>query len=101
MPKIESSINTRSAEFAANARAMRTQISDYGCKAEKITLGGSESARKKHTERGKLLVRERIRNLIDTGTPFLELSLFAGWEMYGGEIRCRGNHYRYWPGKWY
>ncbi len=90
MPKIESSINTRSAEFAANARAMRTQISDYGCKAEKITLGGSESARKKHTERGKLLVRERIRNLIDTGTPFLELSLFAGWEMYGGEISAGG-----------
>ncbi len=90
MPKIESSINTRSAGFAANARAMRTQISDYGCKAEKITLGGSESARKKHTERGKLLVRERIRNLIDTGTPFLELSLFAGWEMYGGEISAGG-----------
>ena len=90
MPKIESSINTRSAEFAANARAMRTQISDYGCKAEKITLGGSESARKKHTERGKLLVRERIRNLVDTGTPFLELSLFAGWEMYGGEISAGG-----------
>ncbi len=90
MPKIESSINTRSAGFAANARAMCTQISDYGCKAEKITLGGSESARKKHTERGKLLVRERIRNLIDTGTPFLELSLFAGWEMYGGEISAGG-----------
>ena len=90
MPKIESSINTRSAEFAANARDMRTQISDYGCKAEKITLGGSESARKKHTERGKLLVRERIRNLVDTGTPFLELSLFAGWEMYGGEISAGG-----------
>ena len=90
MPKIESSINTGSAEFAANARAMRAQISDYECKAGKITLGGSESARKKHTERGKLLVRERIRNLIDTGTPFLELSLFAGWEMYGGEISAGG-----------
>ncbi len=90
MPKIESSINTGSAEFAANARAMRAQISDYECKAGKITLGGSESARKKHTERGKLLVRDRIRNLIDTGTPFLELSLFAGWEMYGGEISAGG-----------
>ena len=90
MPKIESSINTGSAEFSANARAMRAQISDFGRKAEKITRGGSESARKKHTERGKLLVRERIRNLVDTGTPFLELSLFAGWEMYGGEISAGG-----------
>ena len=90
MPKIESSINTGSAEFSANARAMRAQISDFGRKAEKITRGGSESARKKHTERGKLLVRERIRNLVDSGTPFLELSLFAGWEMYGGEISAGG-----------
>ena len=90
MPKIESSINTGSAEFSANARAMRAQISDFGRKAGKITRGGSESARKKHTERGKLLVRERIRNLVDTGTPFLELSLFAGWEMYGGEISAGG-----------
>ena len=90
MPKIESSINTGSAEFSANARAMHAQISDFGRKAEKIIRGGSESARKKHTERGKLLVRERIRNLVDTGTPFLELSLFAGWEMYGGEISAGG-----------
>ncbi len=90
MPKIESGVNISSAGFAANADAMRAQIADFRDKDAKITLGGSESARKKHTERGKLLVRERIRNLIDTGTPFLELSLFAGWEMYGGEISAGG-----------
>ena len=90
MPAIESSVNTGSAEFAANADAMRGRIADFRDIAEKITLGGSESARKKHTDRGKLLARERIGNLIDTGTPFLELSLFAGWGMYEDAISAGG-----------
>ena len=90
MPKIESSVNNGSAGFAANVDAMRAQIADFRDKAAKITLGGSESARKKHTDRGKLLVRERIGNLIDTGTPFLELSLFAGWGMYEDAISAGG-----------
>ena len=90
MPKIESSVNIGSTEFAANVDAMRAQIADFRDKAVKITMGGSESARKKHTDRGKLLVRERISNLIDTGAPFLELSLFAGWGMYGDAISAGG-----------
>ncbi len=90
MPKIESSVHIGSTEFAANADAMRGRIADLRDKAVKITLGGSESARKKHTDRGKLLARERISNLIDTGAPFLELSLFAGWGMYGGAISAGG-----------
>jgi 3-methylcrotonyl-CoA carboxylase beta subunit len=44
--------------------------------------GGSESARKKHTERGKMLVRERIDTLLDPGSPFLELSPLAAYGMY-------------------
>ncbi len=90
MAKIESSVDTGSAEFVANADAMRRQIADFQDAAAKIVAGGSESARKKHTERGKLLARERIANLIDTGTPFLELSLFAGWEMYGEAVNAGG-----------
>jgi 3-methylcrotonyl-CoA carboxylase beta subunit len=45
--------------------------------------GGSESARKKHTDRGKLLVRERVDRLLDAGSPFLELSPLAATGMYG------------------
>ncbi len=90
MPKIESSVNTGSAEFAANADAMLAQIADFRDMAEKIIPGGSENARKKHTDRGKLLVRERVANLVDTGTPFLELSLFAGWEMYRDMVNAGG-----------
>jgi 3-methylcrotonyl-CoA carboxylase beta subunit len=45
--------------------------------------GGSEAARRKHTDRGKLLVRERVDRLLDPGSPFLELSALAAYGMYG------------------
>ncbi|MFT4288513.1 carboxyl transferase domain-containing protein [Nocardioides sp.] len=47
-------------------------------------LGGSESSRRRHTERGKLLPRERVDRLLDPGSPFLELSPLAAYGMYGG-----------------
>ncbi|GEP39362.1 acetyl-CoA carboxylase subunit beta [Nocardioides psychrotolerans] len=46
-------------------------------------LGGSEAARTKHTDRGKLLVRDRVDALLDPGSPFLELSPLAATGMYG------------------
>ena len=53
-------------------------------------LGGSEAARAKHIERGKLLVRDRIDRLLDPGSPFLELSPLAAYEMYGGAVPSAG-----------
>lgn len=47
--------------------------------------GGSESARRKHTDRGKLLVRERVDRLLDPGSPFLELSPLAAYGMYADD----------------
>ncbi len=52
-----------------------------------VRLGGSESARKKHTDRDKMLVRDRIDALLDPGSPFLELSALAATGMYGSEGR--------------
>jgi 3-methylcrotonyl-CoA carboxylase beta subunit len=48
----------------------------------RVWQGGSESARTKHTDRGKMLARERIDTLIDPGSPFLELSPLAAFAMY-------------------
>ena len=45
--------------------------------------GGSDRARRKHTDRGKLLVRDRVDRLLDPGSPFLELSPLAAFGMYG------------------
>ncbi len=52
--------------------------------------GGSASARDKHTARGKLLVRDRVDRLLDAGSPFLELSPLAAYDMYGGDINSAG-----------
>ena len=84
MPVIESQIDTRSAEFQANAAQLRTLVDDLRQTLTKTALGGGEKARAKHTERGKLLPRERIRALLDAGSPFLEFSSLAAHGMYEG-----------------
>jgi len=83
MPKLTSKINTESAEFKANAAHMADLVSDLEDKVAKIAVGGSERARKKHLDRGKLLPRERVERLLDPGSPFLELSQMAAYQMYG------------------
>ena len=86
MPILKSDISPGSPEYKSNLEAMHSQVLDFHKKSQLISLGGSESARKKHTDRGKLLVRERIQALLDNGSPFLEFSRFAGWDMYGGGV---------------
>ncbi len=84
MPLIESRIDIRSAACAANALAMRALLDDLRTKLEQTALGGGELARTKHTARGKLLPRERVAQLLDPGTPFLEFSALAALGLYGG-----------------
>ncbi|GAA4286407.1 carboxyl transferase domain-containing protein [Georgenia daeguensis] len=55
-----------------------------------VRLGGSESARRRHVERGKLLVRDRVDRLLDAGSPFLELSPLAATGMYDDEVPAAG-----------
>ena len=82
MPALESKLNPRSAEFAANAAAMRAVVDDLNRQTDKAAMGGGEAARAKHTARGKLLPRDRVAMLLDPGTPFLELSPLAAMGMY-------------------
>ena len=82
MPALESRLNPRSADFVANAAAMRVLVADLQAKIDKAALGGGDSARAKHTARGKLLPRDRVGMLLDPGTPFLELSPLAAMGMY-------------------
>jgi len=63
MTVLKSSINNNSEEFRRNAELMGSLVADLRDKASVITLGGDDRARKKHLERGKLLPRERIRQL--------------------------------------
>jgi len=57
-------------------------VADLRAKVEKLALGGGQAARDKHVGRGKLLPRDRIAQLLDPGTPFLELSQLAASGMY-------------------
>ena len=82
MATLETQLNVRSAEFQANAAAMQAIVDDLKAKVAKISEGGGEDARKKHTARGKLLPRERVNQLLDPGTPFLEFSQLAAFGMY-------------------
>src|SRR6478752_2664823 len=64
---------------------MKELVDDLRERLAVARRGGSESARTKHTDRGKLLVRDRVDRLLDPGSPFLELSPLAATGMYGGE----------------
>jgi hypothetical protein len=63
----------RSADFQANAAAMRAWSTTCAPRS-RVAQGGGEAARAKHTARGKLLPRERVQMLLDPGTPFLEIA---------------------------
>ena len=90
MQELKSQINTRSAEFRANADAMRTLVEDLRAKADEAALGGGESARAKHAARGKLLPRDRVAQLLDPATPFLEIGQLAAYGMYDGDAPSAG-----------
>jgi 3-methylcrotonyl-CoA carboxylase beta subunit len=90
MGKISSTINIRSQEFAGNQRHIQALVNDLRCKLEAIKLGGGEKYQHRHTSRGKLLARERIDALLDPGSPFLELSQLAAYEVYAVEVPAAG-----------
>ncbi|MCH7555612.1 MAG: methylcrotonoyl-CoA carboxylase, partial [Proteobacteria bacterium] len=90
MTVLESSIDTGGAEFAANAEAMAALVADLRAKVAVIETGGGEAARERHKGRGKMLPRERIAALIDPGSPFLELSQLAAYEVYDDATPAAG-----------
>ncbi len=87
---LESQLNPRSADFQANAAAMRAVVEDLRTQLAKVAQGGGEAARAKHVARGKLLPRERVQMLLDPGTPFLELAPLAALNMYNNDAPGAG-----------
>jgi 3-methylcrotonyl-CoA carboxylase beta subunit len=90
MTVLKSAINPRSDEFRRNATAMKGLVDDLREVVAKVKMGGGAVAQKRHLDRGKLLPRERIRRLLDVGSPFLELSQLAAWGMYSGDVGAAG-----------
>jgi 3-methylcrotonyl-CoA carboxylase beta subunit len=69
MTVLKSTIDTRSAEFANNSEVMRGLVADLHVTVSAIKQGGGARARERHLSRGKLLPRDRVRTLLDPGTP--------------------------------
>ena len=90
MPKLTSTIDTGSEEFAANRAAMLEQRDALNARLAAVARGGGEAACAKHTARGKLLPRERIDALLDPGSPFLEFSALAADGQYDGQAPSAG-----------
>ena len=82
MSVLQTQLNTRSADFLANAAALQAAVDDLRLQLKKSAAGGGEKARAKHVARGKLPPRERVQMLLDPGTPFLEIAPLAAHAMY-------------------
>jgi 3-methylcrotonyl-CoA carboxylase beta subunit len=90
MPVLKSKIDSSTQTFQENAANLSQQIDDFRGKLAEISLGGPEDQRQRHASRGKLLARERIENLIDPDTEFLEFSQFAAFDVYGEQVTAAG-----------
>jgi len=90
MDRFKSKISTKSPDYKANFEHSTKIVNELKERYEKIKLGGSEKARKKHLDRGKMLVRDRIKMLCDKDTPFLEVMPFAAYDMYDNAAPSAG-----------
>jgi 3-methylcrotonyl-CoA carboxylase beta subunit len=90
MTTIQSSLDVRSEEFRTNAGRLRALVEDLRQKTALVSRGGSDEARRKHIERGKLLPHDRVNTLVDPGSAVLELSALAAFGMYGGDVPSAG-----------
>jgi 3-methylcrotonyl-CoA carboxylase beta subunit len=87
---LSSSIDKNSGDFGANAERMGALVVELQRRRAEAALGGPEKARERHVGRGKLLPRDRVMNLIDPGSPFLELSPLAANGLYDDAIHGAG-----------
>jgi len=90
MDRVKSKLSTKSVEYQENFENTEKVVAEFKNRLSKVREGGPEYARNKHTERGKLLARERVEQLCDKNTPFLEVGTFAAWDLYDNEAPSAG-----------
>lgn len=90
MTKIISKINTGTQEYKENQSVMKELVDELRLRINEIALGGDEKARARHLQHGKLLPRERLQQLLDPGSPFLEISQLAAYEVYNDIVPAAG-----------
>src|SRR3981081_2534951 len=87
---LKTAATPQSKNFVANKAAMQSLVEDLRSKVALIAQGGGAKARERHIERGNLLPRDRVATLIAPGTPFLEFSQLAAYEVYPDSIPAAG-----------
>ncbi len=90
METLSSSIDTSSPEFQQNAEHHRQLANELRQRLALVREGGGEKYRRRQEEQGKLFVRDRIERLLDPGSPFLELSALAAYDLYDGDAPGAG-----------
>jgi len=90
MAILKTTIDTRDDAFAENTATLRGLTEDLRAKVSEIKQGGGTRSSERHLSRGKLLPRERVRTLLDPGTPYLELSQLAAYGVYEEQIPAAG-----------
>lgn len=90
MTLLDSRINTRDESFGKNREHLKAQVDDLRRRVNIIHQGGGSKAQERHTSRGKLLPRERLNALLDPGSPFLELSELAAYNVYTDDVPGAG-----------
>src|ERR1700680_725273 len=90
MAALATRIDRGSQEFIANSPARDALVMDLNERLAEIRLGGGETARNRHTERGKMLPRARIEALLDKNAEFFELSPFAAYGVYQDALPAAG-----------
>jgi 3-methylcrotonyl-CoA carboxylase beta subunit/propionyl-CoA carboxylase len=87
---IDTRVDATSAEFRTNAERMTALVAELRERSAKVKEGGGPKYLERHRGQGKLPVRERIDRLLDEGSPFLELSPLAAWDLYDNEAPSAG-----------
>jgi 3-methylcrotonyl-CoA carboxylase beta subunit len=90
MSVIQSRINSRDPGYSANREAMQAQVDDLRKLVDQVRQGGGPKAQERHTARGKLLPRERLNAVLDPGSPFMELSQLAAYQVYEDDVPGAG-----------
>ena len=90
MPIIKTKIDRLSEDFEKNTAAHRGFVTELKEVDDYVMQGGPERSREKHLSRGKLMVRDRIRSLLDPNTDFLEIGRLAAWRVYTDDIPSAG-----------
>ena len=90
MDVIETHIDPTSERFHSNQERMTSLVAELRTRTDAVKEGGGPKYLQRHRDQGKLPVRERIGKLLDPGSPFLELSPLAAWDLYENDAPGAG-----------